>query len=262
MFKINVGSLFRDNMIWHGRYINQVKRFFTQLYQQQCGQHNSFCIPHIVVLEGGSQDNTLEQLQQYKQQIEVDDCNKPLYNFTILQENKVTYGDIRSTAENTRIQELSKVGHRVMQEAAKDSDFVFWIESDLVIHDPYLIQKLCTVLIDNPSIGLIAPLIFLDTVRNYFYDTWAFRDIDGTQWTNKFPWSNSLKLHDNNIPMSSIGSCCLIRSSLVRDGINFEDGAFVQLCNNVRQANFEVVANKNMFVYHPSRGGLIHSRWI
>ena len=61
--------------------------------------------------------------------------------------------------------------------------------------------------------------------------------------------------------MSSVGSCGLIKSDLIRKGYSFNDGAFVELCRQVKENGYKIILDKKLNIYHPSNV-LINGRWV
>lgn len=257
--KINVATMMRDSMVWHKYLINQVPRFFNQLdkqiliYNPHLGEAERF-IGDVFVAHNDSKDNTLEILTQEK------NSGSRTYNVHIL-EYTGKVGEIRSTGESSRIDDLSRVADTVLEKAREDCDYVMFVESDLIIYDEFLLTKLVDILESDDKIGAVSPLPFVDTKRDIFYDCFVFRDLDGTKWTNQPPWSKEFNSHPELLELSSMGSCVLMRADLIRDNdLRFDGGAFINLCRQIRKLEYKCVTSKKCFIYHPSSNGIIKGR--
>ncbi len=243
---IAVCSLFRDSQVWCGREINQVDRYFKQLVKQTYGFKNLT----IVAMEGNSDDNTMEKLQGYSELFP----NIYIYNQT----NE--YDVVASVENDARLKGLSQVADILLGKVVqiKDLDYVLWVESDLIF-DISLVKDLVFAANHYTERNcIIAPMVYLEN-RGIFYDTWGFRELDGTRWTEKHrervALANPLK------EMASIGSCALIDADLLRCGVRFGQGAFVELCDRARKLGGKVYVDVNTKVQHPGQANL-NRRWV
>ena len=251
--KVNIASMFRDSQIWGGRLISQVPRFFNQITTQELLIRNKEIeIGKIICVYTESKDNTLEKLEQEK--------NKGRFNIEII-EHGSNYNTVKSSASAERITELSSCGNIGLENSKNDCDFIFWVESDIIIYDNFLLLKLLRAFDKIDKLGIISPIILLDTNNTYFYDTYVFRSLDGSQWRNKWIWSDDFNDHNQYIPMNSVGSCGLIKADLIREGCSFKNGAFINLCKEVKLKEFGVYCDKRTFIYHPS-SILLSQRWV
>lgn len=243
---IAVCSMFRDSQVWCGQEINQVDRYFRQLMKQTCGFKNIT----VVGMEGNSVDNTMEKLQEYVDMFP----NVHIYNQT----NE--YDTVASIENDNRLKGLSRVGDMLISKVLQieDLDYVLWIESDLIFDISLIKDLLFAASHYTQRDCIIAPMIYLDK-KGIFYDTWGFRELDGTRWTERHrervALTNPLK------EMSSIGSCALIDANLLRCGVRFGQGAFVELCERARHIGGKVYVDVNTKVYHPGSHNL-NKRWV
>lgn len=250
MVKINICSLFRDSEIWHGRLISQTSRFFSQLTQQRLT--DGIEIGKVVCIYTYSEDDTLKKLEQEK--------NKGIFDVEII-EHGSNYGAVKSIVNQERLRELSSCGNVALESAKDDCDYIMFCESDLIIYDIFLLSKLFLAFDKIDNLGIIAPLIFLDTNYLWQYDSFIFRSDNGSQWKNNYPFSYDFNKYPQFVPMSSVGSCTLIKADLIRSGVSFKDNAYLNLCKEIREKNHKVYCDKRSFVYHPSFL-LLNQRWI
>jgi len=251
MLNISVCSSFRDSMIWNNRLINQVGRFFSQLNEQNLlGKAK---INKIACVEGNSIDNTYESLLQYK------DLNKHL-NVNIIKEES-TNRSVGSFTTKERIGVLSRCKCLALDCIKDDCDYILCIESDLIIYDEFFLYHLLGAFDKIDKLGIIAPIITLDTIPIYFYDTWAFRDKNGQKWNNYWVWNQDYIDNVRYIEMTSIGSCSLIKADLIRNGCSFGDGDYPNMCKNIIDAGYKVYCDKRTNIFHPCSNNLINMRW-
>lgn len=250
MIKINVTSLFRQSQVWENRFINQAPRFFNQIARQELG-FKDIQIGKIVCVYTESADNTLEVLEQEK--------NRGRFNIQIV-EHGSNYSSVKSVVDKTRLVELSSCGNAALENAKDDCDYILHVESDLLIYDEFLIARLYNAFNKIDKLGVISPLVFVDINYQVFYDYYVFRTLDGVQWRNEYPWTRDFNKHEQYIPMSSVGSCALIKADLVRDGCNFGENAFMNLCSEVIKRDYKVFCDKRLYIYHPFSNQIINGR--
>jgi len=203
------------------------------------------------LLEGDSQDNTQDVLNEYANR------NK---NIHLIQKG-ATYNAVSSTEDPNRIASLSRLGSTVIDAAKDQCEYVLFVESDLILPPNLLVYCFDAMLnhnLENP--GIISPIPLLEN-QNVFYDTWGFRNLDGSRWNSHPPYHPVLAQHDRFIPMSSIGSCALIKGEALRQGANFYEGAFVEMCRRVRELGYNIYADKAQSIRHPA-SNLVHGRWV
>ena len=141
----------------------------------------------------------------------------------------------------------ARVGNACFDLAVRSGDYthVLWIESDLCF-PPELLRRLLAQEVD-----IVAPMIYLGGL---FYDTWGFRDLTGTRWTNEAPYHQRYRGMDL-IEMGSVGSCVLFRRAVLDAGIRFkgtyEHGLLVGMCEDARAAGFRVWADTSTAILHP-----------
>lgn len=254
MISLAACGYFRDSMLWYGVEINQVSRFFGQLHQQERSLYSKGILERpieIVTLESGSKDHTESTIRQI-----IDD--RP--NTTLIKQGKAyCKNEVASTGEEERFKPLATIGNIVLETAkCLDTDYIFWTESDIIIDNPYLLANLVEKMEEDNSISILAPIIY---IGNWFYDTWGYKSIDNSCWTNEFPYNHMFLNGERYIDMLSIGSTCLMRTNHMKN-INFGDNCFLSLCESVINNSGRIVLDKELYVQHPSENGHVKGRWI
>ena len=245
MKKINICTLFKDSVMWYGSFIGQVHRFFHQISQQQ---QTNWKLGKICCLVSPSKDNTYEEVVAYQED----------FDMVVLFDDKES--TVQSTLDVKRLGHMARLGNLVLNVGKEDSDYLLWIESDLIIKDRNLISGLCEGFNINHNAGIIAPMAMLDRI---LYDIWAFRDLDGYNWQWKHPFCRDYLKYDRYVPMLSVGTTTLIKSYLIDMGVGFgEREHFLELCKRVRSLEHNIFVDKKLQIFHPSKGGLVKGRWI
>ena len=157
-----------------------------------------------------------------------------------------------------RLERLAYLRNIVVEEAHPmlEEDYVLWIDSDIIAFPPTLIKDLMKH--DAPVVG---PAVWIeDTQPEQFYDTFAFRTIQGQNVPAlNLPYKGFTE-------MSSVGTCYLVASRLYSQskiryrggGVNSEQVIF---CAEVRKLGEQVYADFNIKILHanlPKYGKIWH----
>ena len=122
---------------------------------------------------------------------------------------------------------------------------VLWLEADLCF-PPELLRRLLAHEVD-----VVAPIIFLGGL---FYDTWGFRDLDGTNWRNEPPFHPHYRAM-SLLEMDSVGSCVLFRRAVLDAGVRmkgrYQDGLLVGMCRDARALGYKVFVDTGTAILHP-----------
>lgn len=256
MFKLAICSMFKDSMVWHGRKINHVHRFFEQISKQDFNGHID-----IYALEGDSSDNTYEILQQY--------------NCTLLKRDIGT-SRVASDGNPLKYVELSRLGNELLHLTRDKYSHLLWIESDLIVENPGLITALYNRV--NDAIIGVAPLVWIQnrrfrksdqyprarqqlrTLPTVFYDGWGFIAGDGS----KFDWLNPTNFpHKGLINMCSVGSCVMFNNNfLSKHKLDFGyNGCLKGLNESIINHNGCITLDCDLYIKHPG-DYCIEGRWI
>lgn len=242
---IAVCSLFRDSVVWHGRKINQVDRYFSQLKNQTYGFNNL----QVYCLEGESKDNTFDTLSKYSST-----------NVKIYKDDEVSDTVIESIEKQERLVNLSRIANNLLSKIDyTDISHVLWIESDLIINNRLIDDLLDVANLIQEESYIIAPYVYLQNHKHINYDTWGFRHLDGERFKIHINKRDNVKSH--LIKLSSVGSCALISADILKSGINFGSGCFVELCQSAINYGAGVYASPVVEILHPGTI-LMKNRWI
>lgn len=256
MSKIAVCAMFKDSVMWHGTRINHVERFFNQILSQDFEGGLD-----IYVLEGDSKDNTYEELQKYP-------C-------TILKRDIGT-DRVASDGNPNKYVELSKLGNDLLHTVRCKYSKVFWIESDLIVHNTSLISSLAKSIDDK--VVAVAPLVWIQNARfkkqdkNYrtrkylnnlptvFYDGWGFVGAN----CEGFGFLTPPQIYMRGLmPMCSVGSCVMLNNEfLTTHSLDYGyNGCLKGLNKSIVEHGGQVWLDTNLYVLHPG-DQVKEDRWI
>lgn len=261
MKNIAICSLFKDSVSWHGIKTDQVNKFFENINTQKQNLNENFDI-FINVLENNSTDDTEKHIR----------ANQKKYknvNFLKLSDSLCT-GEVRSVATKERINALGFLANLLFSFTKNfNSDYILWTESDLIFPQKDTINQLVEKMESDKSISAISPVIFIDTIitkkgfacdenhkllkgNKYFYDTWAYENKNTSKWTNYPPYNIEYAItRERYIEMNSVGSCCLFRTSDVKD-ISFDNDAFKGICSKIISNGGKIFLDKELEIMHPT----------
>lgn len=220
--KVAVCALFRNS----AAYID----YFRAVMTAQARDHIELAFS---LVEGDSTDDSYARLQAWA----AADSRVTL--------SKVDVEPVTDFAD--RVSKWAMLGNVAVEQAlATDCTHVLWCESDLVLPFDLLDQLLA-----EPA-DIVAPAIFLGTL---FYDTWGFRGLDGTRFSNEAPYHREFH-HHARVPLSSVGSCVLFRRELFDQGVRFrgsyDDGLLVGVCRDAAALGFQTFMDSRVAIVHPT----------
>lgn len=157
-----------------------------------------------------------------------------------------------STEQDDRLAKLSGVLNAALDGVAADTDYVLYVESDL-IWDPYQAHDLVAEVVRDPvTFQVVAPLVYAGEA---FYDVWGHRGTDGERFAPFPPYHSSLKgLVDEEcvVEVSSAGSC-LVMAGVVARTVRVSNGnALVGWCEAARSAGYRIGVAPHIRVDHPA----------
>lgn len=232
--KVTVLSAFRNSTSYLERYFEQMDELKREL---RAKEHSL----SLVLGYGDSSDGTGGALY---------DESRHRFETKLVEINHggPHYGSI---VYKERFRQLAKVWNRIWKEIPEDTDYVAFIESDLIwraqkfIDLFELIQELKDVFTTST---LVAPLVLHLDER--FYDTWAFR-YNGVQFKNDPPYHKGLEGLPSYVEMNSVGSFILMDSNIARKLSFPEEDVIVGLCRQARLLGARIFLDKLTKVYHP-----------
>ncbi len=184
-------------------------------------------------VEGDSSDNTFAKLCAWR------DADPRV---TLVQRHVEPVRDF-----DDRVRKWAELGNVALKGAlATDCTHVLWCESDLTLPHDLLEQLL------DCDVDIVAPAIFLGGM---FYDTWGFRGLDGSRFSNTTPYHAQWVPHEL-VELSSVGSVVLFRREVFDAGVRFRgvypDGLLAGVCSDARAAGFRVWMDSRVAVLHPT----------
>lgn len=236
---INVCSMFKNSQNWAGLYINQVDRYFFQMGYQTIGKDNL----QLILSEGGSTDDTRNAIESYQEK----------FNIRLLKDDGLA---VQSSVDSAaRFSKLASITDSLFNTSKEyDSEYTLLVESDIIIGSD-LIENLIAEFNNRPRAGIIAPVVLLEG-NNIFYDTCGFIDINGRNFTH-----HQVLPPNSLINVMSVGSCALIKSSLIHDGLNLGGQGWQTMNKQIIDRGFECLISTGNFVLHPGKH-YINGRWV
>lgn len=261
MKELVICTMFRDSMLWNNHKINQVDRFFKQMKEQSI----TF---DICALEGDSVDNTYKVLCKYGESLD---------NLTIIKHSMGATPVTSDPVGDIRYRELALLANTILYDVQSKYRYMLWIESDLIILNPRLIEILLNNIKRNPRIGCIAPMVWIQNptfknnninpkdyageffVPTIFYDGWGFQS-RFVNFKSVTPYNRSVT---GIIEASSVGSCVMTDLEfLSAQNIDFGIvGCLKGLCHSVAAAGKLIKINTDIHLFHPGQYQ-VRGRWI
>jgi len=118
----------------------------------------------------------------------------------------------------------------------KTADMVLYLDSDLLIPND-LIHRLIDVSC------VTAPRVL---ARNKFYDTWAFRSVEG----KRFSPEDTLK-NERPFLVSSVGGVISFPAKAVYEGLRYKADANLGLCRDLGLMGYNIWVLPSITVFHP-----------
>ncbi len=197
-FKIKnllVCSMFKNSSLW----LNEFFESIENMYYYNDISDNLLKI-RFAFLDSDNIDETTKILNTYRISSSILNIWYKKYNI--------------NNTENNRFKKLAELRNYLLSESIKgiyenklnDEDLVLFIDSDIkfnkdVVHKLIEYMKKCNA-------DIIAPMIYIDNYKNkldtYFYDTLAFRDINGNKFEHYSPYlpkyiDHNINVHDNKL---------------------------------------------------------------
>jgi glycosyltransferase involved in cell wall biosynthesis len=220
--KIAVCALFRNS----ARYVDYFRAVIS-------AQRRDDIDLAFSLVEGDSSDDTWRRLQAWASE----DARVTL-----------TKCDVEPVLDHDdRVRKWAALGNVAVEAAlTTDCTHVLWCESDLTI--PFdLIEQLV-----SSDRDIVAPAIFLGGM---FYDTWGFRGLDSSRFTNAAPYHAEFKAHAL-VELMSVGSCVLFRREIFDAGVRFrgvyETGLLVGVCRDAAEHGFRTWMDSRIAIVHPT----------
>lgn len=209
----------------------------------------------LIAAEGDSLDGTRERIIELSKE-----KNIPL---TLVD---TTHGHMRwgSVEDPLRMRIMSDVMNAALSEVKDSDNIAVWIMSDLEWKAQTLLEMILETEIEYGAreggyYSIFAPLCLSSSAdsRKIFYDTWAYRLLDGSRFDPiGFPW----QLTGDWTEVYSAGTCLVMKSQVARCCRAFDNEA-VSFCKDAGEKGYSVCVGTRWEVYHaPEQKGCI--LWI
>lgn len=147
------------------------------------------------------------------------------------------------TDPNPRLRAFSRAAQRGLDSVWGDIETVVIHESDIE-SPPDLVEQLLAV--DGDVVGAWPVL----ESRAVFYDTWAYRGLDGEHFTNGYPWHRDYR-EDAPFEVQSVGTVWRFPAAAVRRGLACTQFGAVELCRGLRQQGYRIWCDPRLIVVQP-----------
>lgn len=197
---------------------------------------------HLIAIEGDSIDGTREELFRLAKETTLD--------LTYIDS---THGLMpwKSIEDPTRMKTMSNVMNAGLSQLTNmnidDDDIVLWIMSD-VEYDPKDVCRLVQLTCASDQKTIFAPSVV--TSSNNFYDTWAFRDLEGNRFDS---FSNSLinfRYGDGSLIEISSAGTCLVMSGRIAKTCRATDQEAVSFCADARNKGNKIYIDTTVELKH------------
>ncbi|MFH1547089.1 MAG: hypothetical protein ABIC57_01230 [bacterium] len=127
-----------------------------------------------------------------------------------------------------------------------NEDFVVLCDSDIVKISPSLLKEVVELDLD-----IVAPYVWHDGRERDFFDTYVFRELDGTRYpVRNVPHMNSKE----PVELASVGTMLLIKGEIFKS-VKFENPCpNLQFCKNARKKGYKIWAVPWITILHADVG--------
>lgn len=205
-----------------------LRLYFSQLSSLRDLLSNNGYSLRLVAAEGDSLDGTRDKIITL-----ADEHNIPL---TLVD---TTHGKMKwsSIEDPVRMRVMSDVMNKAFDAVEESDNVVVWIMSDLEWQSETVFEMIREA--ESSRDKILSPMVFSDPEQTIFYDTWAFRGMDGKRFVSNYPYhasiQNDIEWHhttDVCTRISSAGSCLVMSRDIATQGIAFGEEA-VSFCRSV-----------------------------
>lgn len=159
----------------------------------------------------------------------------------------VILGDtgLLSDDPDTRLKRLSLTVNAGLDAMLLWDDMIMIHESDLQssVNSP---DQLAVVL-DKSGGDIAAGWPMLD---NIFYDTFAYRGLDGLMFSNHAPYHSEYTEHQI-FEVSCVGSAWLFPAKPILDGVRCYTGACIELCAQFKKLGYRIFVDPELIIIQP-----------
>ncbi len=248
--KLLILSIFKNSNKWARNVlldIHNIYRFNDTLYNDD----NRKLIINFAFLDGMSTDGTFSTITDYCKNEDIQDI-------------KIIQFDHDDNMKNInkdpffRYKKLASIRNYIVEQSVshfnlEDDDYILFIDSDIRFN--YNIAHKLIIEMENCGADIIAPMIYIENFRefgnNYFYDTLAFRYIDGSKFDHFSIYNRGIDMNNPN-EVSSVGSFYLMKYKVAKS-VKYsgeKDSEQVEFCNNARSLGFKIFVSPRLSVLH------------
>jgi glycosyltransferase involved in cell wall biosynthesis len=194
---------------------------------------------HHICMEGDSIDGTYEALQVVAKRV-------PNVIVEKIDSGAPKYG---SVIEPERLKVLSQLWNRALDIAQElNVDYAIIMDSDITM-PPGMFKQLI-----GHNKAVIAPMMFFEK-SIFFRDTWAYRGLDGEQFTNRPRYHKSYR-RPEPFQVESVGLPLMTAEVIKAGARTTAEAEVVGLCAQIRALGHEIFVDPLAITYHP-RGDLL-----
>lgn len=191
----------------------------------------------LIAAEGDSLDGTRDRI------------------ITLAEENNIpltlvdtTHGHMRwaSVEDPVRMKIMSDVMNKALEKVEESDDIVIWIMSDLEWKAENIFSLIQSAENRDFNSDIFAPEVRVKP-SDQFYDTWAFRHLDGLRFQANGDYL--FTVGTDFIELSSAGSC-LVMDRDVALSCRADKNEAVSFCTDARGRGYRIALNVNIQIYH------------
>jgi hypothetical protein len=146
-------------------------------------------------------------------------------------------------AVDPRMWQFSRAAQAGLNAVPSDAEHVLIHESDIE-SPPDVVE--CLLAVEGDVVGAWPVL----GDRHVFYDTWAYRGLDGDHFTNEWPYH--IDAHERHpFEVSSVGTVWRFPAAALRQGLTCTEMGAVELCRGLRAQGYRIWCDPRLVVVQP-----------
>lgn len=212
MTNILVCLLFKDSILWLGRFIDCIESMLKNKPDN--------ITYHLSIIHGDSKDGTDGELKR---------C---ISDFLVKYKShglKVKMVELPLPLRLDRIEKLAVLRNAcIIMADIEDYDYVLSIDTDVMFTSDAVLQLINNIATKKLNAGVVAPMILIERFKNlgreYFYDTWVFK-VAGMPFTSAEPFiprGINPDISRDIFEVDSVGSFYICRADIFsRYGIKY-----------------------------------------
>lgn len=208
--------------------------------------NTKYCIPHTIVVDNGSKDDSIEQIKNGK--LKMENAN-PKFKITLIQNKK-----------NLGFAGGNNVG--IKYALQKGADFILLLNNDTKVYPDFLIQ-LIKVIKKDKNTGIVGPVIEHKVKNKIFYD---YGGRINFKLAKAYHINKKVYKKTKSIERDFVSGCCMLVKREVFEKIGFFDEKYflyledVDFCVRVKKAGYKIYLTPTAKIFH--YGGASGNDWI